>query len=93
MQHQVPWLPRKVPPLSRNQFLKLSPSLGSPSVKEPFSSCSAARRKMLTCHRDDTTREKKIWGEKILVNVNLLFSQKLGLWSCVAGWDVVVFFL
>lgn len=76
MRHQVLRLPLKVAPLSRNQFLKLNPSLGSPSVKEPFRSCSAvARRKMLTCHREDTAREKKKIEKKKknLVNINLLF--------------------
>lgn len=76
MRHQVPRLPLKVAPLSRNQFLKLNPSFGSPSVKELFRSRSAGRRKMLTCHGGDTAREKK-YGKKICssVNINLHFAR------------------
>lgn len=61
MRHRVPL---KVPSLSRNQFLKLNPSLCSPLVKEPFRSCSGTQEKMLTCHREDMAREEKIREKK-----------------------------
>lgn len=77
----------KVALLSRNQFLKLNLS----TVKEPFRSCRAARRKMLTCHRVDTAREQNM-RKKRLSNYRPAFwpeMKSVALWCLVRILDVV----